>query len=398
VTVSLGDLTQIPISTRPTQGLPKLGDVSVTLYNQDLTNVVYASYQQWFTPGQGNSIPIQPLGSITISAAKAIYVGSLVSGILPLLVLPEGSNIQPSPAQIAAQINALGLMKDTTGQTINTTTGGTTTAVNAVPTGISNTGVPLLTKSTVIFNNLSHVITAPGGQWQAFLNTSMPKTAYEVFVTLGTMAADAQPWAQVQLFWKDSASGQQVAQQDYLLAVGTTTACQYHGVGPIHADQLSIFINNLGVASSLTAGLIVLNNSNTLLNEVWRSENMSNVNTQTNPSQYLPGNLLAMDQASVATGGNRTRLLPLYAGTPAINLRGNTASNTTDFELQIRVPSSLRAAMGFPQTTPEFFDFNSDSHGLIQQVVQMPRVMMEYFIINHNAAAEVITVNISAAV
>ena len=260
MTSPLGDLTQISPTTRPTQALPKLGAGVVTLYNSDLTNNVYVSYSQWFTPGAANSIPIRPLQSIPLDTSKAIYIAALTTGQLPVLVVPGSQGIQPSPADAAASINALGLMKDTTGQTINNTTAAQTTGAT-IATDVSNSGVPLLTKSAVVFSNLSHTITAPGGVWQAFINSSMSKPTYEVFITLGSMAADAQPWAQVQLFWKDSASGQQVAQQDYVLAVGTTTANQYHGVGPIHADQLTIFINNLGVASTLTAGLIVLNNS-----------------------------------------------------------------------------------------------------------------------------------------
>ena len=388
MSVSLGDLTQIPVTTQPTQGLPKLGDVSVTLYNQDITNLVYVSYQQWFTPGAGNCIPIQPLTSITISAKRAIYVAALVTNVQPLMVMPEGSQAQPSPAQIATQINALGLAKETT-QVAQSTT---------IPAGIAATGVPLLLASDLILDSGAQIL-APGGVYLSGTLT-MTQPMYEIYViAVSAGTTDATPWFKMQLLWNDSNTALNIDEQDFGLGVANlaTPSAVYHGIGPVHGNQLRVDITNLQTTFNGTFRVVVLSNSKTGLPELWKSENVPTINGQTNPSSFPFFNVLALDSASIAGGGNRVRQLPLYAGLP-INLRGNTASNTTDLEITVRVPSSLRAALGFPQTTPEFYDYNSDSHGLIQQTFNMPRVMLEYIAVNHNAAAETVVVNINAEV
>jgi hypothetical protein len=302
-------------------------------------------------------------------------------------------------------------MKDTTGVAINTNVTGVAKDTSVTPlakdttlvaqtsgatiaTDVSNTGVPLLSKSSVIFNNLSHVITHAAPQWAAFSLSAISKPTYEIFFTAGTMAADAQPWVQISLFWFDSTSGQQLAQQDYVLAVGTTTALQYHGIGPIHGNLLSIIVTNLGAASSMTVGLQVLNNSNPALNEIWRSEVTAPVNGAGLGlmNSELPANYLAGSSLSILTGAVDSRLLPFYMGVPA-NFRINTTSNTTDCEAQLVMPPSMVTALGLTALTGNnvIADWNSDSKGLIQQIFNMPRYMCQLAVVNHNAGAQTIT-------
>jgi len=393
VTASLGDLTQIPVTTFPTQGLPRLGDVNVTLYNQDLTNVVYISYQHWFAPGSGNCVPIQPLTSITISAKRAIYIAASVAGVQPLMVLPEGSQAQPSPAQIAAQINTLGLAKETT-QVAQSTT---------IPAGIAVAGVPALTKSTVLSNIGATVVAAGGNLTSGQLTVTQP--TYEIYVTAqGASSTEARPWITIRLTWVDSTSGQTVETQQYSVAQSFTSGNQYHGVGPVHADRVTVQVFNLGTTQNCTVTLLVLNNS-LAQTELWRSEtiitNAPNGFGGIAQAYSLPNNILFMhDAAAVGAGAtDGGRGIAFYCGIQ-MEIRGNTSSNTNDMELFIRIPASLMAALGLPATAGEnvLFDYNSDAKGLIQQTLFLPRVQCEVAMTNHNAAAKDLTTTIMGSV
>jgi hypothetical protein len=370
---------------KPLNATAQLG-VGWTLANNDQTNAVYVSTSPGVKSTDSDAIQVAPLGSIPIDPTFTSYIVSAGPSVQCFL-MPGGGTWAPSPAQIAAQINALGLAKNTT---LAAQTTGATIAAD-----VGNTGVPLLTKSTVIFSNLSHVI-AQGATWQAFINSTLSKPTYEIFIALGTLAADAQPWAKVQLSWNDSTSNTQVAQQEFCLAVGTTTAIQYHGIGPIHADQLSVFVISLSATNSMTVGLIVLNNSNPALYELWRQETTAAVNgaglgfaNADLQSNYLAG----ITNAAIAAGGNDFRLLPLYTGLPII-IQANTSSNTTDLEIRMLVPASLITALGLTALLGggnNTLIANSDAKGIIQTTYSLPRMMLQHQIINHNAAAKDIT-------
>lgn len=100
---------------------------SFMLVNPDITNNIFVGND----PGS-QIIPIPPLGSVTLNAGKHDIWVSTNGGAFTVgaFLMPNGSNWVPSPAQVAAQINALGLAKETTQvsgntliNTVNTTLG-----------------------------------------------------------------------------------------------------------------------------------------------------------------------------------------------------------------------------------------------------------------------------------
>lgn len=333
---ALGDLTQIPVTQQPTQGLPRLGDVNVTLYNQDITNVVYISYQQWFKPGGGNSVPIQPLTSITISAKRAIYVAALVGGVASLMVLPEGSQAQPSPAQIATQINALGLMKDTTGQTINTTAGGTTTAVNGVPAGISTTGVPLLNlKST---QQIANALAITAGTTTALTAiTGINQPAYNLHVTATAGAASTKPVYTVTLKWIDTLSGFTIQVDSFSSFMsGTSNVMSIVIAGPTDADQLQVSItNNDTVTMTVNTAFFILssrvNYNSDICYQFWTTAGMPAVPTfQLGPAVPVPSEKILFSLSrTVGIGVTTTPLyaLPVYSGPVFFHFDGGASNN-----------------------------------------------------------------------
>lgn len=103
------DFTQIPVGPNPIQVCPPLGKgETVTLYNQDIANIVYVSRSISFTLGSGVSIPIQPLTSAVLSASAALYAVA-PPNTAQLVIIPEANTLSPSPAQIAAQISLSGI-------------------------------------------------------------------------------------------------------------------------------------------------------------------------------------------------------------------------------------------------------------------------------------------------
>jgi hypothetical protein len=94
------------------------------IVNPDIINPIYVGND----PGQ-QLISVPPLGSMSLSAENHDIWVSTSGGnyVVNAFLMPNGSNWTPSPAQVAAQINALGLAKDTTVQTTNTISGQTNT-------------------------------------------------------------------------------------------------------------------------------------------------------------------------------------------------------------------------------------------------------------------------------
>ena len=349
MTASLGDLTQIPVSTNPTQGLPALGDVQVTLYNQDITNLVYVSYQAWFKAGAFNSIPIQPLTSITISAKRAIYVAATVAGVAPLMVLPEGSQANPSPAQIAAQINTLGLA--TAGNqvagtaAINNPAYGPSTLARQItqetniPDNIAATGVPLLNlKSATTLANAQAIAAGATFNCPAVLGINQP--AYNLHVTATAGAGSTKGYYQVSVKWVDTASGyvvqfdQYVAWMSASTVPNTLTTVIY---GPTDADQVQVSITNLdSIAMTVNTAFIIIssraNYSTDSIYQFWPAGgNMPGVpNFQIAASQPAPTQRIIFSLTRSLGAGVTTTpdyALPVYAGNVYVFFRGTGSNN-----------------------------------------------------------------------
>jgi hypothetical protein len=93
----------------------------VLLWNLHLTAPVYFAEARPVTK-ESDSIP--PLGSVVLDGTQTVYASSLdASLVIPLQVTPGGRSVQPSPAQVADQLDALGLAKDTSVQAVHTTLG-----------------------------------------------------------------------------------------------------------------------------------------------------------------------------------------------------------------------------------------------------------------------------------
>jgi hypothetical protein len=104
-----GGFTQIGVGPIPIQVCPPLGQgQSVTIYNQDLANIVTLGTSNNISQNASDGVPLQPLTPGTFPAVKALYAVA-PQGTASLVIIPQGGTLSPSPAQIAAQIAAQGL-------------------------------------------------------------------------------------------------------------------------------------------------------------------------------------------------------------------------------------------------------------------------------------------------
>ena len=288
------------------------GDGPVMIVNRDLTNSALIGYDSSCVPTESSIL--DPLASQTFSGDDDLYI-TAITGSPQIQIIPGGTQWAPSPAQVAAQINALGLMKDTTGQTINTTAGGTTTAVNGVPSGIANTGVPLLNKATNLLNANATGIGAGGTH--AFSTVNVSQIGYEVFINvLDSNAGNASPFVQFQMVWTDSATGQIVSQEFWTLASGSSggSGQGYYGTGPSKGDTLAITaVNNGSVQVTVTVALN--QHSRIYQRDDWRAVTpIVGINGFTNGNNDPAGNILLEFSTNINAGANITRIIPLYAG------------------------------------------------------------------------------------
>lgn len=350
-TVQLGPKLPVPIIN----GIP---GQSVTLANQDLVNSVTISRSN--NVAGGATIP--PLGSVTVDMSKTIW-GTAPANTLPLLVFPGGGNWAPSPAQVAAQINALGLMKDTTGTTINTTVTGVAkdTTVNlvnttlgtpaqdptlvaqntAIPNNIAATGVPLLNLKNALQQTTGQAVAA-GATFTAATITGITQPSFNLHITATCNGAATKPWFTARLNWIDSGTGL-VVQVDAFTSFMSNTASALTTVisGPTDADSLQIQITNNDTLSMTINQMFIFmssrpNYTQDFYYHFWVGGSMPNIPTfQNGSSDSFPTNRVIFDLSRTLGAGLTTSpryTLPSYAGNASLTFSG-TSSNQWDLKL-----------------------------------------------------------------
>jgi hypothetical protein len=178
---------------------------SVTVVNMDLVQNVYVGYQPGLQPGASDAISVPPLGASVIDTSNQSYIVSAVPTGIACQLIPGAAQWTPSPAQVSAQISALGLMKDSTGQAINGTLGvpaQTGDVITTLPANIQAMGAPPYITGLRSFSEVNgsaaaspytiHTFGANGRLWYAHLSAAVAtSSAYSgglsgVFAELST--------------------------------------------------------------------------------------------------------------------------------------------------------------------------------------------------------------------
>lgn len=323
--------------------------VGWTLANNDQTNQVFVSTNPGVKSTDSDAIPVQPLGTIPIDPTLTSYIVSAGPSVQCFL-MPGGGTWAPSPAQVAAQINALGLMKDSTGTAINgnvtgvakdaTVTGVSkdTTVSNlgtTIPANIGTTGAPGLNLKTTTTLATAQAIAA-GATFTAAAITGINQMAYNLHLTGTAGGASTKPWYTVTVKWVDTASGLTV-QFDQFTAFMSSVANALTTViyGPTDADQLVVSVtNNDTVGMTLNSAFVIISSRNNYttdqMYQFFTSGNMPTIPTfQIAASAPVPSQKIIFSLSrtvGVAVTTTPDYALPGYSGQVAIGFRG-VASN-----------------------------------------------------------------------
>jgi len=303
------EIARIPVTSFARQIMPAMGDVGVTVYNEDLTNVVWVSRSPSFAPNAGNAAPVQPLTAASFNARKALYAVTAGPTIV-VSILGESENVSPSPAQIAAQISALGLATEATQLGQN----------NNIPNNIGSVGTPLRGGSAIIYNTSGNL---NAGANIDLGNQTTIRVSYEAFLSLVDNAAGTiNRTVKVNIIFKDSVSGQIVDQVNFNIfpAAFGNAARQILITGPMSGNQIDVVLTNNDTAQ--IAYVFMLLDTGRVYNHDHRFIGLTNplATGQTGASFDTPGGLIIDTAPSIASGATAIRQLGMYNGMVNIHM------------------------------------------------------------------------------
>lgn len=247
------DAITIPLigSVLPAQICPS-GSGTVNVYNGDVNNVLLVSPSQ--NPALTNSVPVQPLTNATIDGTKQQY-GIALTGSCANVTVGNALQMSPSPAQVAAQISALGLA--TLAQQI--------TQQTAIPTNISTTGVPLLGAPASLYNysnaavpantGATPVLNAPAGAAVVNMGNYL---SYDLRAVVACNAAETSPFYLFRFDWCLDAAGASVAYTELWGIPSTVAGLTVIGNGPVRAQYLKVSMGTTGSSNTFNLSTFLL--------------------------------------------------------------------------------------------------------------------------------------------
>lgn len=274
------------------------GQGPVLLVNRSSTATIVLSDAEGFDQAGNSVIVLDPAGSQAVDGETDLWASCLAAGTTAILNAVPGGLSQFSPALVAAQIAA--------------------------------TGVPLLSKATTVFNQASQSVaggttfTVPGSPF------AVSQIGYEVFVSVQASAGASAPFAQIQMTWSDSVSGNVVAQETWWLAGAAPPLFnKFSGTGPTKGNQLTVTITNPDATHALQVAMTVLQVSRVFVRDDWRQI------TYNTPPGFTAGivdqqaGFLLSTAPTIGAGSAATRIIPLYAGRVKLWATGPVAYDLT---------------------------------------------------------------------
>lgn len=363
-------LIQVGITPTRIQSL-LINDNTVMLVNPDIVNNIFVGNDP-----SSQLVSVPALGSITLDTKDHDLWVSTNGGnyTVSAYLLPNGSGWVPSPAQVAAQINALGLAKDTTVQSTNTALSTTnvntsTTAANvqtlggaagrsiasdmlnankAVTTELAALvatgnaagapgGVPLL-RGTKALNSGTATI-AGGGNSILVNNIVLNQPGFEATLIANLPAAAGTiPFAQIQFQWIDNATSTVMETKTYFVTCGNgpSAAVTTYINGPCYGNKLLVTAFNLDPAQSLTLGFIVNQTAHVYEHdhELQAGYPPTNPITFANPNGFPSAGILAQSNPSIGPNGSIQRLMASFKGQAIINVDNGGQANIARVALE----------------------------------------------------------------
>jgi hypothetical protein len=211
--------------------------------------------------------------------------------------------------QVSAQI-ATGTVSGTPGGTPLLT--GLVNLLNATASGTGTINVPA--------NSTQFPFIGPG---------TITRPGYQISIA-ATMAAATIPFLGVQLFWKDSATGLQVAEEVWYIPVTTAAGgITIYGKGPCKGNELSFGLVNYDPANAITVSLAFWQTTHHISRDDWRSNPANTVpgTTQIPSSDPFALILGTATDTNLAANATVAYLLPLYAGQVEIAIEQTVAQS-----------------------------------------------------------------------
>jgi hypothetical protein len=328
------------------------------LVNPDIVNNIFIGND----PGT-QLIAVPALGSVTLNAKDHDLWVSTNGGNFTVnaYLMPGGSNWVPSPAQVAAQINALGLAKETTQLTGNTNIAQVNTTLGTPPqksdvnqvnttlgvpsqtadvTGLTTNGIPPLRGTVNLGNATAQAMTA--NTTATLLNAvSVTRPSFECVLQFSYPGAATVPFGALLLKWTDSNTGLTVGQKNYEIIGGNNVFATCYLSGPCRGNQITLQFRPQDPAQAATLTWAFNQTSHIYTIDRLLQPSYVAVNGFTNPAGDPSKGLLASVTAAIGPNASITRLLAASNAKIKIMLDNTVQANAA--AVQINTPSSITA-------------------------------------------------------
>lgn len=403
------------------------------VYNADLVNVAYVGYRPDL--GTTNASPVQPLGYTVMDGTRQLY-GICPGGSAVLNVTPGGISQSASPAQIAAQINAIGLAKDSTLQTTNVNTnnvhtdlalgtnnflGGSAAGALISAVGLSvakdmlhaNAAVTteiaaLLASGTIagtpggipllVFQNnldkLTNRVIAHGAQYQS-ASFSINQPGFDFVLNVTIPAGNTTPDLQVDLIWTDTTTGVATLTTDRFYFPATQNGSNsFGGYGKTKGNQLQVVMTNQDTAQSMTVNYGISQNSRIPARDDIRSVAFNGRGATATVDQDPNSLALILVQTNVAANSSNSFALPFYSGRCKV-ISGPQAAA---YRYQITAPAYGDAGVLATAQTIVYDTNTLAATASVSDYFQAPRAGMVVRIFNNSAGVANINCSILAEI
>lgn len=327
MTAIMIDPSKVPVSDQPNNLIGSLGDDDqITVANFDLVNSIYVGYSRGISSTSNNTTEIPPLGSAVVQASRRTFAVCAPGKTASAQIMPGAVQWTPSPAQVAAQINALGLAKDTTLQTTNAQVAGISGQfVSESLYNIATTALP--GGASPVFANPTPLV--PVSLTGSGLNGAQVSffSSYELALTAVCQNTAAAGIFTVLLTWyNDLADTIPVDQVKWQVPANTGSGVNIVAKGPMRGNYMAVQIaGNELVGVSTTYALKLTGSLRDALTDDWRADS---VGFGANPSsaKAWTNQLMYSLAATVATTFTRDALL--YSGHVKVFMENNSATGT----------------------------------------------------------------------
>lgn len=236
------------------------GNGPVLLANQDLVNAVTIGNNQGISIDGMNGDVIPALGSIGYIGGQPLFAIA-PAGTAALTVIAGGTSWAPSPAQVALQIEALGLAKDTSVQQVHTSVSGLSQTGQTIAQEAQTLGgppfVPQLKSATVVRQSVAvtpfFTFPSAGRIWAIDLS-------YFITTNNSYAVSTSQTYAALETGSGKSLAIVELGASNPNQGFGGQSTKPLNGLPIVAGDTLILDVNNGAVISNLNqrASVVVL--------------------------------------------------------------------------------------------------------------------------------------------